>query len=389
MSGPAFDSQMAVSNLEGQDLIRRKREMDALRSRLGDNKSREQRLRESCEGFESLFIQKLWQQMRATVPKEGYLHSRDEEMYQSLFDVELSKKMASAGGIGLADMLYEQLQGQLENASRVTSPAGMADARDVRSLSLKDGAKLPPEDAGTAPAPEVALNGEEEPLYTPLDAQTGNNAEAAQQAGTAPESAKPATPVVVPPAFSAEDARVFTQVEELAQRILKNAEAEKTAEGAEVTGAGGVGGAVDPEGSLNSMHWPIPGRITSGFGWRPDPFTGQREWHAGVDIVGNEGDPVAACWDGKVIFAGEKGDNGNLVVLEHAGGWRSYYGHNSEISVKVGDQVAAGRKIAEVGNTGRSTGPHLHFEVRQGELAWNPEQIRNRLMAGLSIGKRG
>ena len=83
MSGPLYDSGMASSALEGQELVRRKREMDALRQRLGDSKSREQRLRESCEGFESLFIQKLWQQMRATVPKEGYLHSRDEEMYQS------------------------------------------------------------------------------------------------------------------------------------------------------------------------------------------------------------------------------------------------------------------------------------------------------------------
>ena len=99
--------------------------------------------------------------------------------------------------------------------------------------------------------------------------------------------------------------------------------------------------------------------------------------------------PWQPCWDGKVVFAGEKGDYGKLVVLEHAGGWRSYYGHNSELNVEVGDVVTAGRKIAEVGDTGRSTGPHLHFELRQGELAWNPEQIRNRLMAGLSIGKRG
>ncbi|MGX7950780.1 peptidoglycan DD-metalloendopeptidase family protein [Oleidesulfovibrio alaskensis] len=388
MSGPLYDSGMASSALEGQELVRRKREMDALRQRLGDSKSREQRLRESCEGFESLFIQKLWQQMRATVPKEGYLHSRDEEMYQSMFDQELAKKMASAGGIGLADMLYEQLQGRLEDASRTTSPGAMTGAAAVRPLSLRDGAAAVPEDAAALPedtaAGDAVPQDGDEAMYTPLE-QPQAGAGKSVLADSAPAEHPPLSSV--PPAFSSEDKKIFTQVEALARRIRQNAAPQDAPQ--QVEAAGGMGGPAQSDAAPVSLHWPLPGRISSGFGWRPDPFTGEREWHAGLDIAGEEGEPVAACWDGKVVFAGEKGDYGKLVVLEHAGGWRSYYGHNSELNVEVGDVVTAGRKIAEVGDTGRSTGPHLHFELRQGELAWNPEQIRNRLMAGLSIGKRG
>lgn len=123
MTTSPADSSLAMAAVSQQDLVQRKQNIDSLRDRLGDNKSKEQELRESCEGFESIFLQKMWEQMRKNVPKEGYLHSKDEEMYQSLFDVELSKKMTSAGGIGLADMLYEQLSQQLVNTGRTTSPS--------------------------------------------------------------------------------------------------------------------------------------------------------------------------------------------------------------------------------------------------------------------------
>ena len=107
MTAPLGDPGMALAAVSQQDLIQRKQSIDSLRQRLGDTQTKEEALRESCEGFESIFLQKMWEQMRKNVPKEGYLHSKDEEMYQSLFDVELCKKMTSAGGIGLADMLYE------------------------------------------------------------------------------------------------------------------------------------------------------------------------------------------------------------------------------------------------------------------------------------------
>src|SRR5690606_10003779 len=93
-------------------------------------------------------------------------------------------------------------------------------------------------------------------------------------------------------------------------------------------------------------------------------------------------DPVRAAWDGKVVFAGERADYGRLVVLEHPGGWRSFYGHNGSLDVREGDVVRAGTEIAKAGGTGRVAGPHLHFEVRQGELAVNPEYAARSLASG-------
>jgi murein DD-endopeptidase MepM/ murein hydrolase activator NlpD len=74
--------------------------------------------------------------------------------------------------------------------------------------------------------------------------------------------------------------------------------------------------------------------------------------------------------------------------MDHGRGWKSFYGHNSQNLVREGEEVRAGEQIAEVGDTGRSTGPHLHFEIRQQDKAWDPLQIRRRLLAGLHIGKR-
>ena len=112
MSSPV-DASALLQNTQAQDILQRKLEMDALQKRLSGQPDEKTRLREACQGFEAVFINKLWEQMRKNVSKEGYLHSKDEETYQSMFDYEFSKKMAEAGGIGLADMLYEQLAQRL------------------------------------------------------------------------------------------------------------------------------------------------------------------------------------------------------------------------------------------------------------------------------------
>ncbi|SHN69416.1 rod-binding protein [Desulfovibrio litoralis] len=121
MSNP-MDSAMAQHAVSDQNMVEKKIQLDALRSNLVPEQSKEKKLREACEGFESIFIQKMWEQMRKTVPKEGYLHSKDEEIYQSMFDQEFAKKMSSAGGIGLGDMLYEQLSQQLGDSARTKTP---------------------------------------------------------------------------------------------------------------------------------------------------------------------------------------------------------------------------------------------------------------------------
>ncbi len=113
----------------------------------------------------------------------------------------------------------------------------------------------------------------------------------------------------------------------------------------------------------------------SSFGWRIDPFTGQNAVHEGVDFISDVGTPVFAAAGGVVISAEKHPQYGNLVEIDHGNDFVTRYAHASKLLVKAGDVVQRGRKIAEVGSTGRSTGPHLHFEVRYRGVAQNPARF--------------
>ncbi|UOG34126.1 M23 family metallopeptidase [Leptospira noguchii] len=107
------------------------------------------------------------------------------------------------------------------------------------------------------------------------------------------------------------------------------------------------------------------GIISSRFGKRKDPFTRKETFHGGLDMAAEEGTPVYASADGEVSFSNKKGGYGNLIILGHKLGYETLYGHLSSISVRPGEKVRKGQKIGEVGQTGRATGNHLHFEVRR------------------------
>jgi murein DD-endopeptidase MepM/ murein hydrolase activator NlpD len=114
------------------------------------------------------------------------------------------------------------------------------------------------------------------------------------------------------------------------------------------------------------------GYYSSNFGWRIDPFTGAPAMHEGVDFVANAGTPIYASAGGVVDFAGLDGGYGNMVEIDHGNNIVTRYAHASKVLVKVGQVVRRGQEIAEVGSTGRSTGNHLHFEVRYKGVAQNP-----------------
>ena len=114
------------------------------------------------------------------------------------------------------------------------------------------------------------------------------------------------------------------------------------------------------------------GMITSGFGYRRDPITRSGAMHAGLDFRGLVGAPIHAAADGKVSFVGRRSGYGNLVEIRHGNGMTTRYAHMSKFKARVGQTVAAGDVIGAIGNTGRSTGPHLHFEVRINDRAVNP-----------------
>ena len=169
--------------------------------------------------------------------------------------------------------------------------------------------------------------------------------------------------------------------------------APKTPEGKRTENAGGPEGKLPPVDSPEyqqvmqkllktisevPLGRPAKGEITSNFGMRSNPFgTGAREFHSGLDFRGPIGDPITATADGKVEFAGVMNGYGNVVKLLHGHGYSTVYAHLASINVKVGEQVKAGDKVGGLGSTGRSTGPHLHYEVRLNNEPYDPARFLN------------
>ena len=121
--------------------------------------------------------------------------------------------------------------------------------------------------------------------------------------------------------------------------------------------------------------WPTHGWLSSSMGNRADPFTGEKDFHPGLDISADKGDPVYATADGKVVNASAAGNYGNLVILDHGYGLETRYGHLSAFKVEPGQTVKRGDLVGLVGSTGRATSSHLHYEVRANGRILNPLQL--------------
>jgi murein DD-endopeptidase MepM/ murein hydrolase activator NlpD len=208
---------------------------------------RDEQLKKACREFESVFTNEMLKSMRRTVEKCDLFHGgQGEEIYESMLDQEMSKKIAGLGPQSLAERLYRQFRREERIEPGELEPLDM---RDLRAPSLMN---------------------------------------------------------------------------------------------------------------------PLPGgRLSSPFGWRKDPIHGDEEYHQGMDLAAPEGTPIRAPARGKVVESGYREGYGNLVVLDHGGGLTTLYAHNLENRVKEGEWVRRGAVLATVGSTGRSTGPHLHFEVRR------------------------
>jgi murein DD-endopeptidase MepM/ murein hydrolase activator NlpD len=120
--------------------------------------------------------------------------------------------------------------------------------------------------------------------------------------------------------------------------------------------------------------WPVKGWVTSDFGYRRSPMSGRREFHSGLDIAAQWGTTVSAPSAGLVVYAGQKGALGRSVIIDHGYGIRSYFGHASSLHVSHGEVVKRGTKIAKVGNSGHSTGSHLHYEIHVDGVPIDPMQ---------------
>lgn len=334
---PELTAQTAVS-----PGVQQKMDMDALRGRIAPAPDKDKKLRDACEGFESVFIGQMIKEMRKSVPKDGLLKGKEEEQYVSMFDEELSKSLAKGGGIGLADYMMRQLSTRTDkdkssqngNAAQAGNPA-LSGAHRATALE-----SLP------------SLPGGRKKLSIISAGNDLRNGLAMGPRGLVPSSSLDGTP---------------------SQHL--------GTPGAQYLQGRDQALAAPQAGALVA---PVTGEISSDFGWRRDPFTGQRGWHNGIDIAAPEGTPVKSCWDGQVVFAGKQHGYGNLVIVEHPGGWRSYYGHNKAMNVSEGQAIRAGQQIASVGQTGRATGPHLHFELRRDEVAVDPMKLGGTKLAALA-----
>ncbi len=577
LSAPV-DPSLAMGANAGNEAAMRSQTIQNLAKGSQDDEQKRKKLREACEGFEAVFIQQMWQQMRASLPKDGLMSSKEEEFWQGMYDQELGKSMASAGGIGLADMMMEQLDRNnqaLSDAGRTGSirrmPMEVTPAPLLPAVPPKEGVEdgtastlhagqqntagqqaqgvqagqagqtgqtgqagqtglsagsgmydgeaagvahveelAPAEEAGsavnapvgrtpagqTAPAAqapqemsgEAATNAvaeENSPLlrqtldelasqvaqrepqqsqntgqaqaptvtrttYTtnlppserqlsPVQTSTSSSpaSRASQRANQMPLNAaaegpgallppqaqsvapsfyEEANPVAAPQGQAAPmSAPVYSPAQPLQpaptqkpgwpspekdilagihasymprsqkERVSMYAGASLNPQTHIPTHAGGPRRAstpvvanpaaygANPAPEQGSLATPLNGSIGSGFGWRLDPFTGQRAWHEGVDIKATEGQSVQAAKSGTVIFAGYDPELGNTVILDHGNDLRTIYGHNKELSVTVGQKIEQGTEIATAGSSGRAAGTHLHFEIRRGELSINPE----------------
>jgi murein DD-endopeptidase MepM/ murein hydrolase activator NlpD len=123
--------------------------------------------------------------------------------------------------------------------------------------------------------------------------------------------------------------------------------------------------------------WPVDGRLESGFGKRMDPFSGEGAVHRGVDISAPSGTPVHAAADGVVVFASTMSGYGRVVVIDHGNGFQTYYAHLSAFAVIAGQEIRQGAVLGAVGSSGRTTAPHLHYEVRRFGAPQNPSHFLN------------
>ena len=372
MSNPinptAAGAQLAASQAQQSQTVDQAR---ALQRRLEGTAGDERKLKQACQDFEAIFLSKIWQQMRNTVPKEGYLHSKQEDFYMSMFDHELSRKMSRSGGIGLTKMLYTQLKEQLAAQAKKTGGAAPETVPvNAAGQPVSPGIPLAPK-APVAPVvepPAPLANGDQRAL-----GNIQNAAQAANAAGSGavqsfrpaaagiPAAGKGGAAVAAPSSGSAPvDADVSRRIDELARQILSQGGIQ------EKSGSGRI--------PLSSISWPLAGRIVAGFGQQQGGAS-----DTAVHIQGRAGAPVRACLSGVVTFAGLR--HGRQVVeLAHAGGLTSRYSGLGDLNVQAGHHVSAGREIATLPpSTGPQEGnaaPRMAFELHHGGVALNPELLK-------------
>lgn len=330
MGYPKLDPKAVMPDESTDSALQKLVAVRRMKQRLAPDENKSEKLKEACRDFEAVFINKLWKQMRSSVPKDGYLHSKEEDMYVSMFDWEMSRKMSSAGGIGLGDMLFEQLSQTLKAAG---SSSGGAPPRVPPGVPVNRG-----------------LEAAEAPNSRPVEGAAPGEPDAEQN--------------------------LMRKVDALADDVVERLG----------NGEDGPRAPLAPgyrEAEFPRVGWPTDGGDT-GAVRKTAPAVGGEP---GLAFNAGKNAEARAVMDGRVVHAGKSGGSGETVVLEHPGGFRSVYGNLHSSLVSEGEVVRAGRKIAELSGMERQNQPELHFELLKNGRRMDPEELMQRFQASRITGK--
>ncbi len=267
-------------------------------------------LKRLTQEFEAMFLAEMLRGMRSSMLEDQKEEGLGNDTMIDTFDVELGRSLSMSGGLGLSSIMLEALS-RREASTDATSESGGA-ASDTASAI-----------AASIASASVGAKSVASQAY----ARAGGVVQGASLV-TAQSS-----PFVVPQRTSP---------------VADNARA----------------AAAPPTSADDDADVSMPGPVTSKFGWRKDPFTGKAQFHAGTDVRMAYGGDVQSVAAGRVSSVGERSGYGLTVVIDHGNGLETRYAHLSGTEVRVGEQVEAGQVVARSGNSGRSTGPHLHMEAR-------------------------
>jgi len=333
-------------------------------------------LRKAAMQFEAVLLMQLTSILNSTGSGDGdedslFGNDGGTDLAKKMFSEQLATTMSESGGIGLADNILQQFG---INPNKISAPKNsnlskpLAAMREIKQARFSQNPVSENNFRAENSAPpvinrsgkivpvntlEYAGNGEAEIISTFENEARSEGIEASQE-----------NLILDGKLVNTTRARIVPNVTatENTQRVSSD----------EIT--------LVPINASVNYQLPVSGRISSNFGTRFHPVDKKIKFHGGMDIAAPKGTPIGATADGEVSFAGWKGGYGNVVIIQHADGRESRYGHADKLFVQAGDKVSAGQKIAAVGSTGKSTGPHLHFEIREnGELV-NPKKILSNVL---------
>ncbi len=324
-------------------------------------------LRKAAMQFEAILLQQLTSALNSTTnDDEESLFGNDggTGLAKQMFSEQLATTMAQSGGIGLSDLIMRQFG--------ATNPKPLSDNDKNLSAAIKAvkdiKQNIPPQKTSQQDVSSL-INKSAKPEPISINS---NNSEQVEIISTFEEEIK-------------KDGIDESLKNLILDGKIQNSTRPRIVPNSPVTQIAAVSttnlkSPTDSSIKIN-FQMPVNGRISSEFGNRFHPIDKKIKFHGGIDIAVPVGTKVVAAADGIVKFAGWKGGYGNVVIIEHADGSETFYGHNSRLLVAEGQKVSGGEQISLSGSTGKSTGPHLHFEIRRNGQLVNPSKFLSNVLS--------